>query len=82
MSAPLPRPGTFALVLRRTDASAPCVGRLGRLALRPGHYVYVGSAQGPGGVRARLSRHLRQATRPHWHIDYLTAAAEIRLEHR
>ena len=45
--------------------------------LLPGQYVYVGSALGPGGLQARLRRHVdpgsRQAQRPHWHIDYLTA---------
>lgn len=43
------------------------------LRLVPGTYVYVGSAFGPGGLRARLARHLRPEKRPHWHVDYLTA---------
>jgi len=43
------------------------------LKLKPGTYVYVGSAHGPGGVAARVGRHLRQNKRPHWHIDYVTA---------
>jgi Uri superfamily endonuclease len=41
------------------------------MQLQPGFYVYVGSALGTGGVRARLARHMRHAERPHWHIDYL-----------
>jgi Uri superfamily endonuclease len=47
------------------------MGSLGRLQLRPGYYVYVGSAFGPGGLRARIEHHARPAVRPHWHIDYL-----------
>lgn len=47
------------------------VGRLGRLHLRAGTYLYVGSALGPGGLRARVARHLRPYKRLHWHIDYL-----------
>lgn len=68
------------------------VGRLGQLRLAPGIYLYVGSALGPGGVRARVDRHLRVSKRLHWHIDYLLPAArpsllffvysEQRLEHR
>lgn len=68
------------------------VGRVGPLVLAAGAYVYVGSAFGPGGVRARLAHHLRISKRPHWHIDYLRLYAEIdeiwfaetdqRLEHR
>jgi Uri superfamily endonuclease len=66
-----PRPGTYALILSSaTDAAIP-VGRLGDLHLQPGFYVYVGSALGPGGVRARLAHHMRPAERLHWHIDYL-----------
>ena len=41
------------------------------MQLQRGFYVYVGSAHGPGGVRARLAHHMRPAQHPHWHIDYL-----------
>jgi len=47
------------------------VGRWGELVVAPGYYVYVGSAFGPGGLRARVSRHYRRNERRHWHIDYL-----------
>jgi Uri superfamily endonuclease len=53
------------------------IGRLGRLRLAPGFYVYVGSAGGPGGVAARLAYHRRPPRRPHWHVDYLKAAARL-----
>lgn len=65
------RPGTYALVLSSASDAVIRVGRLGDLRLQPGFYVYVGSAQGPGGVRARLAHHMRHAEHPHWHIDYL-----------
>jgi Uri superfamily endonuclease len=41
--------------------------------LAPGFYIYCGSANGPGGVAARLARHMRRSKRVHWHIDQLTA---------
>jgi Uri superfamily endonuclease len=53
------------------------VGRLGRQVFQPGRYAYLGSALGPGGVAARLKRHLRPNKTLHWHIDHLTAAARI-----
>jgi Uri superfamily endonuclease len=64
--------GTYALALwcggsrRRVR-----IGRLGVLQLRPGWYVYIGSAFGTGGLRARVNHHRRVARRPHWHVDYL-----------
>ena len=52
-------PGTYALGLR-LDAHSTCrIGALGEYTLQPGNYIYVGSAWGPGGLAARLSRHLR-----------------------
>ena len=46
-------------------------------SLAPGLYAYCGSAYGPGGLAARLSRHLRPGKKPHWHIDRLTAAGRV-----
>ena len=63
--------GAYVLALRlelpvplpRFDAELP-----------PGCYAYLGSARGPGGLRARLARHFRTQKKPHWHIDRLTIA--------
>ncbi|MFQ5740154.1 MAG: DUF123 domain-containing protein [Acidobacteriota bacterium] len=63
--------GTYALMLRASSEQMIQIGRLGRLHLRPGFYLYVGSALGPGGLAARLGRHCRSCHSPHWHIDYL-----------
>ena len=43
------------------------------MQLQPGYYVYLGSALGPGGLRARIAHHQKPSSRPHWHIDYLRA---------
>jgi Uri superfamily endonuclease len=66
-----PQPGTYALVLRSHKRAITQIGRWGRLNIKPGHYVYVGSAFGPGGVLARVLRHCRETKSKHWHIDYL-----------
>lgn len=72
-----PDPGAYAVVL---SLKAPLLLRIKRFAgvtLDAGLYLYSGSANGPGGMRARLSRHLRGKKKIHWHIDHLTAKADI-----
>jgi len=70
-------PGTYALILRSPTEGVIRIGRLGNMQIKPGWYVYVGSAFGPGGVRARLAHHIRPVQRPHWHIDYLKTLAVV-----
>jgi Uri superfamily endonuclease len=41
-----------------------------------GRYLYAGNAGGSGGLRARVSRHLRRDKVLHWHVDALTAVAD------
>ncbi len=71
----LPRsPGVYALVLLLEEPAAVKVrGRVFRL--EPGCYVYVGSARGPGGLRARIARHTASEKRVKWHVDQLTSGA-------
>ena len=63
--------GTYALIFKAQQAKTIIVGKLGTLNLQPGFYVYVGSAFGPGGLRARIGHHRSRSRRLHWHIDYL-----------
>lgn len=67
--------GTYALLLRAEEPRTIEVGALGAMAVQRGAYVYVGSAFGPGGLRARVERHVRGDGARHWHVDYLRAAA-------
>ena len=71
------RPGTYALLLACDQDVEIRIGSLGNLRLQPGWYVYVGSALGPGGLKARVSRHERRSKTLRWHIDYLRAVAAI-----
>jgi Uri superfamily endonuclease len=71
-------PGTYALVLFCPRARQVKIGQLGTYALEPGWYVYVGSALGPGGLRARYRRHCCKPERQRWHIDYLKKAASVK----
>ncbi len=51
--------------------------RPGGCDLAGGFYVYAGNARGPGGIAARLARHLRPGKTLHWHIDHLSAAHPV-----
>ena len=63
------------LVLSLSRAATITVGRLGHFPFPAGWYAYAGSAQGPGGLVARLLRHLRSPKPLRWHVDYLRADA-------
>ena len=68
-----PCPGTYALVFKAKRKRRLIIGKLGTLNLQHGFYVYVGSAFGPGGLKARIGHHRKNDSRNHWHIDYLSA---------
>ena len=68
------RSGTYALIFSASIKGLIAVGKIGTLQLHPGFYVYIGSAFGPGGLKARIAHHRRKTARPHWHIDYLAPA--------
>lgn len=69
--------GTYVLLLRLTTPARLTIGKRGAFDLAAGWYAYVGSAFGSGGLRGRLKHHLKPITKPHWHIDYLRAAAPV-----
>jgi Uri superfamily endonuclease len=70
-------PGTYAVILHLEDSRRLQVGRLGDFSFPPGLYVYFGSAHGPGGLRARLGRHLKGGDTLHWHVDYLLPVCSL-----
>lgn len=70
-------PGAYLLLVglaRPVDLDIP---RFSGVTVTPGWYAYAGNANGPGGLRARVARHLRQDKRAHWHIDHLTHDAPV-----
>ncbi|MEE8546413.1 MAG: GIY-YIG nuclease family protein [Alphaproteobacteria bacterium] len=70
-------PGAYALEIRLARTLKLPVAALGLPRLRPGRYVYLGSARGPGGLRARVGRHLKAGKIERWHVDHLTARAGV-----
>lgn len=71
-------PGSYILHLFLPQPRQIAIGRLGLFSFPAGDYLYLGSAHGPGGIRARLGRHLARCSKPHWHIDYFRAVSEVR----
>jgi Uri superfamily endonuclease len=69
--------GDYVLILFMPSEATLEVGKLGTLTFPPGYYCYAGSARGPGGLLARLGRHVRKRKELHWHIDYLLVHANI-----
>ena len=78
--------GSYLLLLRLRRNRVLEVGKLGKLRLPKGYYIYVGSAM--TNLSKRIARHRRARKRLHWHIDRLTKEAEwvdalaIRASHR
>jgi Uri superfamily endonuclease len=71
-------PGAYVLELHVPTSVDVTVGCLGAVSLGPGRFRYYGSARGPGGLRARVLRHLESAgRRSHWHIDELTSTVSV-----
>ncbi len=69
--------GSYVLEVHLGEGWSIEVGRLGQGYFPSGLYWYLGSAYGPGGLRARLGHHLRGAPEhaPRWHVDYLRRLA-------
>jgi Uri superfamily endonuclease len=69
---------TYLLIIQGKVWQQFAVGALGKLALQPGCYLYVGSAR--RGLEARLGRHGRPAKRQRWHIDYLLSGDALTIQ--
>ncbi len=68
--------GAYCLILHLPVPVAVALPRRPAEMIKPGWYLYFGSAYGPGGLRARVARHFRSDKRLRWHIDDLTMAAD------
>jgi len=69
--------GTYVLILHNKQVQTIAVGKLGTFSFPRGYFVYTGSAFGPGGLPARVGRHLKPHKLLRWHIDYLTACIPV-----
>ncbi len=70
-------PGAYLLKIDLVEPlSVRMVGKP-YIELSAGRYFYCGSANGPGGLRSRLARHMRRGKSVHWHIDQLTERSAV-----
>lgn len=65
--------GAYVLVIELANDLVLQNKRFVGTILPKGTYLYCGSANGPGGIAARVKRHCKQDKKPHWHVDELTA---------
>jgi Uri superfamily endonuclease len=70
--------GCYSLVIKLRRTQTIRVGKLGAAVFPRGTYVYTGSAM--NGLAARLRRHCTRTKKLRWHIDYLLAARDARIE--
>jgi Uri superfamily endonuclease len=68
------QPGAYVLLVALRAPLALVLPGRRQVVLPTGWYLYCGSAYGPGGLRARLRRHMQRGKKLKWHIDRLTEA--------
>jgi len=71
-------PGAYLILMQLCAPHAVRIATLPPMTLPAGAYIYAGSAKGPGGLRARIGRHLRRDKPRRWHVDHLSEAAASR----
>jgi Uri superfamily endonuclease len=72
---PAHRRGTYVVVYQAKAGTVQRIGRLETYWVPAGLLLYVGSALGAGGVRARTDRHCDTYAPLRWNIDHLKAIA-------
>ena len=70
-------PGAYVLIIELAEPIEVTLRGKPKTILQGGRYLYCGSAKGSGGIRARLSRHMRPDKMIHWHVDLLTDAGRV-----
>ncbi len=71
-------PGYYALLIKIQKKTIIDHPKFNKKTLDPGYYIYVGSARGPGGIAARIKRHVKKNKKKKWHIDYLTSKQDVK----
>jgi Uri superfamily endonuclease len=70
-------PGAYVMAIELAETIVVTLCGRAAIDLPAGRYLYCGSAKGPGGLKARLSRHMRRGKAMHWHIDQLTERGSV-----
>ncbi len=72
-----PSKGAYILQINVEETLIAAIPSLQNPQIDAGLYLYCGSANGPGGIRARVLRHLKRDKKPHWHVDRLTISQGV-----
>ena len=70
-------PGAYVIAIELAEPVVVTLCGRAAIDLPAGRYLYCGSANGPGGLKARLSRHFRRGKSVRWHIDQLTERGSV-----
>ena len=70
--------GIYCLIINVEKKIKLEVGALGEITFKKGNYIYVGSAQ--SGLENRIKRHFKKNKKKYWHVDYLLADKNVRIE--
>ena len=70
-------PGAYVLLIGLAVPVEVALPGKPKTTLGPSRYLYCGSAKGPGGIRARLARHMRIEKSIRWHVDRLTKVGTV-----
>lgn len=73
--------GVYCLIFKNQQCKVR-IGSLGDINFKAGYYIYVGSAQGTGGLK-RLHRHIvlsrDKGKKAKWHVDYINLNEHFQL---
>lgn len=67
--------GSYILIIHLNLDTTIRVGALGELDFKAGYYAYTGSAL--NSLETRISRHLSDAKKIFWHVDYLLQLGNV-----
>ena len=70
-------PGAYVIAIELAETVMVTLGGRSAIDLPTGRYLYCGSAKGPGGLKARLSRHFRRGKSVRSHIYQLTERGSV-----
>jgi len=70
-------PGAYILQIYLAEPLSVAIARQPPTTLPAGRYFYCGSANGPGGLKSRLARHMTKGKPLHWHVDQLTERGAV-----
>ena len=69
--------GAYILLIELDGAVVVHLPKRREATLPAGRYLYCGSAYGPGGIKARVGRHMIRHKNIRWHVDQLTTAGTV-----